>query len=645
MTKFAPPAIEPLGSPTRIRYLVVFVAFLSSWLLYLDRFCVSLAERYIREDLGLDNWQMAVFLSTFFWSYGLAQVPSGWFTDRFGARIMMTVYIVAWSLFLGLTGLATGFGLLILWRFCFGVAQAGAYPTSASLLRNWIPLPSRGLANSIVALGGRVGAAVAPPLTALLIVMFVPLSVPSTLAKTDLLDVPRFAYELSRPQPAGEPESPRRKVLSALQKHFSPATIQLLGEQRQLYEQHLTPSEKSLPPEKLPESKTLALEIARNGFTGPGTGGPVELSPQPAGSETLAADINTALAAKDFFVPEHFPRSILEREALDLLTLDADGRHVPIKDLSPERLLRLHRLALESALPEFIGKLYVSGWRPALAVYGFLGLLVAAAFWISFRNRPEQHAWCNESEQRLIVEGSPRITKAAGSSSSEARKLFLAMIRHRSLWLICLSQFGTNFAWGFLGTWLPRFLSEVYRVPLEERGWMVTIPFASGWLGMLAGGRLTDWLAQSMGLRWGRALPLALTRFIGMAAFLACLTVDSAWMATFCFAFVALGTDMGTPSVWCYKQDVGGRYVASILGWGNMWGNFGMAASPLVLQGLVGSEGRWDYAFLACAFAFFVSGVAALGVDARIPIMPDTPEKLDNDILEEKTAPDSKEPG
>lgn len=43
--------------PTRIRHVVVAAGFLMSVLLYLHRFCVSLAQTYIQENLGLTNPQ------------------------------------------------------------------------------------------------------------------------------------------------------------------------------------------------------------------------------------------------------------------------------------------------------------------------------------------------------------------------------------------------------------------------------------------------------------------------------------------------------------------------------------------------------------------------------------------------------------
>ena len=91
--------------------------------------------------------------------------------------------------------------------------------------------------------------------------------------------------------------------------------------------------------------------------------------------------------------------------------------------------------------------------------------------------------------------------------------------------------------------------------------------------------------------------------------------------ATAAFAVVAFATDFGNPAVWAFNQDVGGRYVGSVLGWGNMWGNLGAALSPPLLNWVVGA-GEWQLAFLTCAGAFLLSGICALGIRADLPIAP-----------------------
>src|SRR6516162_7455698 len=185
-----------MNRPTRVRYLVVALATAMAVLLYLDRICISFLERYIREDMHLSNDQASWLLSAFFWAYALGQVPAGWLSDRFGARTVLALYILLWSLFTGWMGLAESFLLLVVFRFGCGLAQAGAYPTSAGIVSKWVPFSARALASSLIATGGRIGGFVAPVLTAYLLVAFVPASESSLLTQGDVMDFAGFRKQL-----------------------------------------------------------------------------------------------------------------------------------------------------------------------------------------------------------------------------------------------------------------------------------------------------------------------------------------------------------------------------------------------------------------------------------------------------------------
>src|SRR5437870_346486 len=180
-------ASETQGSPSRVRYGVILLATLMAVFLYLDRICLSFLERYIKEDLGLSNAQAGWLLSAFFWAYALGQVPAGWLSDRFGARTVLALYILLWSLFTGWMGLAESFLLLVVFRFGCGLAQAGAYPTSAGIVSKWVPFSARAKASSLIATGGRIGMFAAPVLTAYLLVAFVPTSESSLLTNADVM--------------------------------------------------------------------------------------------------------------------------------------------------------------------------------------------------------------------------------------------------------------------------------------------------------------------------------------------------------------------------------------------------------------------------------------------------------------------------
>jgi ACS family glucarate transporter-like MFS transporter len=572
-------------SPTFARYLVVLVTFLAAWLLYLHRFCISYAQRYIKEDLGLTNEQLGYCFSAFFFAYALAQVPSGWLSDRFGQRRMLTLYILTWSLFTGMMGWTMGFVMLLVVRMAVGLGQAGAYPTSAALIARWIPISGRGGANSIVAFGGRLGAGVAPILTVSLVLSFVSMEVPSRLTADDVLDVHTLCSQLveTGPPPPSVEESwsQGEKAAELARRNVRRRVADMMS----------------------PETRQLVSRVAEQGPQPPGPGATESI-------EQIVAALNRIIDRDDLYVQADFAEIPLEKEALRLASQG--------QPLTGAQRRRLNRLLLEAVFPDALKKLYVQGWRNTMFVYGALGLVVAALFWLVMRDRPAEHPLCNDAEVALIESGRPPST--AGKSEKVGAVPIGPILKSRSLWLMCVNQWGGNVGWVFLVTWLPRYLLEVHSVPFAERGWMAAIPLWAGWAGMLTGGWLTDRVTSRFGLRM-RTLPITWGRWMAMSAYLVCLRHPSAWLVTLAFCVVAFSNDLCNPASWAYKQDVGGRYVGSIHGWANMWGNLGATVSPILLQFVIAGYG-WDAAFLVCAAAFFIAGAAALGVDARIPIVP-----------------------
>ena len=235
------------------------------------------------------------------------------------------------------------------------------------------------------------------------------------------------------------------------------------------------------------------------------------------------------------------------------------------------------------------------------------------------RNHPGEHPKCNAAERQLIA------GVAAGTEVRPPERIggvpWGRMLRSGSLWLSSLAQVGTNIGWVFLVTWFPTYLLKAHQVPILERGVMAAIPLFVGWAGMLGGGKLTDALAKRFGVKWGRRLPWSMSRFIAMGAFLTCLVLNDPWHVTYAMAVVAFSTDLGTSSAWAFTQDVGGRYVGSILGWGNMWGNLGATISPILLGWAI-STNDWNTMFLLCAGSFGIAGCLALGIDATKRIAP-----------------------
>lgn len=155
-----------LGTDTMIprRYFVVVATFLLSFLLYVDRVCISTAKGPIMADLKLSDAQFGWVLSIFAFGYALFQTPTGVLADRWGARRLLTTVVTLWSIFTGLTAVTWNFGSLLIVRFLFGAGEAGAFPGMARAVYSWIPVRERGLVKGVNFSASRLGAAVTMPL-------------------------------------------------------------------------------------------------------------------------------------------------------------------------------------------------------------------------------------------------------------------------------------------------------------------------------------------------------------------------------------------------------------------------------------------------------------------------------------------------
>lgn len=152
-----------------LRYKMVAGTFILALIVLFDRIMISVAKDPIAADLDLTDKQMGWVMSIFALGYALFQTPSGVMADRFGARKVLSGVVMIWSLFTALTGAVWNYIVLLFVRFLFGAGEAGAFPGISRAVFKWIPIGERGLVHGINFSGGRIGAAIALPLTAWLI--------------------------------------------------------------------------------------------------------------------------------------------------------------------------------------------------------------------------------------------------------------------------------------------------------------------------------------------------------------------------------------------------------------------------------------------------------------------------------------------
>lgn len=73
----------------RFHIILSLLAF-SVFINYIDRSNLSIAAPTLKDELGLSASQLGLLLSSFFWTYSLFLILSGWLVDRVNVSLVIT---------------------------------------------------------------------------------------------------------------------------------------------------------------------------------------------------------------------------------------------------------------------------------------------------------------------------------------------------------------------------------------------------------------------------------------------------------------------------------------------------------------------------------------------------------------------------
>ena len=170
-----PSTSEEIQDPSRTRRshfrwtIVAFSAF-GLTIAYLDRSALSVALPFMTREFEISPAVQGVVLSSFFWSYAIFQVPSGWLLDRIGPRVVYPVAVGWWSIWTALTAFAGGVASLIVFRIGLGIGEAPVQPANIKVVSKWFPRSERAFASSLFDMGQQIGVALSVPVVTVLAV-------------------------------------------------------------------------------------------------------------------------------------------------------------------------------------------------------------------------------------------------------------------------------------------------------------------------------------------------------------------------------------------------------------------------------------------------------------------------------------------
>ncbi|QXA74136.1 MFS transporter [Klebsiella aerogenes] len=158
---------EIAQKPTRQRFYVLAILFISLSVIYLDRVNISIiaANTQFLQEMVLVGKPIYIglLMSLFLITYGVSNVVLSPIGDLIGPRKAMLIAYIIISLSLLLGGLSSIFGMLLGTRILLGLGEGLYYPMQNTFIKNWFPPRERGRANTAWILGQSLSPAVAMP--------------------------------------------------------------------------------------------------------------------------------------------------------------------------------------------------------------------------------------------------------------------------------------------------------------------------------------------------------------------------------------------------------------------------------------------------------------------------------------------------
>jgi sugar phosphate permease len=246
------------------------------------------------------------------------------------------------------------------------------------------------------------------------------------------------------------------------------------------------------------------------------------------------------------------------------------------------------------------------------AVIGFLWMAV----WLWYTtDTPREHPRIDAEELQYIENHLiPRVTRSHLS--------FWSILAAPSVLVLCSSYMLYAFiAWIFI-LWFPTYLTEVRGFSRLVMGGVGMLPTFGGFLGMIVGGTISDWLLRNgYGARVARARFPGLCVGLAMPLLLAAVLVPSAALSVALFVLFYFTFSLAVSGYWTMPLELAPRAVGAVGGVMNTTGNFAGLFGPMIAGYITMQTGNWLSLFYLAAVLGAISSVIFMFLVRTEPIV------------------------
>jgi MFS family permease len=250
-----------------------------------------------------------------------------------------------------------------------------------------------------------------------------------------------------------------------------------------------------------------------------------------------------------------------------------------------------------------------SGWRSVFYLFGAIGILIAIAWYVYYRDFPREHSGVNQPELALLQ-------SAAGAyPKNNAAVPWRRILRSPDLLCLSLAYFCYGWVFWIYLQWLPTYLADVRHFDSLTTGLAASLPLIAGTITNMAGGWLSDRLSRRWSdLRRGRVAVSIAGFAIAGTAILPGVLASGAYVGLAFLTLALAGLELTVAVSWALCLDIAGNFSGSVTGVMNTLGNLGGAVSS-VTTGYLATIFGWTVPFLVSSLVCLIAAALASRID------------------------------
>lgn len=255
------------------------------------------------------------------------------------------------------------------------------------------------------------------------------------------------------------------------------------------------------------------------------------------------------------------------------------------------------RLGAAFALPLVAWLIDVYTWRTTFFILGVIGIFWALAWWIFFRDTPEEQSALSEQERAYILANRQQVSGAATTTKPSWRRL----LGSRNMQSVIVQYFSSNFTFFFALTWLFPYIKQTYQLEAMEAGWYTVAPFIAGAVGNWISGGMVDAIFKRGRWNASRITPASIGFALAVVGLIGSIFMTTPFGAVLMISIAIFGADMTLPPSWALCVDIGQENAGMVSGTMNMAGNVGSFFTALAFPYITAWMGSTDYFFYTAA--------------------------------------------